>query len=78
MKPLADVLGQAGPLERPIRSRWGHDAVPEWRRVPATEVCEVGYILLDRGTWLRQPARFVRWRPDRAPEDCWLEQLNQA
>jgi hypothetical protein len=42
--PLADALAQTGPLERPIRSRWGHDVVPEWRRVPATEVCEVGYV----------------------------------
>jgi hypothetical protein len=31
--------------------------------------------LLDRGRWLRHAARFVRWRPDRSPDDCWLEQL---
>ncbi len=47
VKTFADVLTQAGPPVRPIRSRWGHDAVPEWRRVPAIAVCEVGYVLLD-------------------------------
>jgi hypothetical protein len=29
----------------------------------------------DGGRWLRQPGRFIRWRPDRSPEDCRLEQL---
>jgi hypothetical protein len=39
-------------------------------------VCEVAYTTLDGGgRWLRQPARFLRWRPDRSPEDCSLEQL---
>jgi ATP-dependent DNA ligase len=75
VKHLGDVLAQAGPPERPIRSRWGHDAVPEWRRVPATEVCEVGYILLDGDRWLRQPATFLRWRPERSAADCGLDQL---
>jgi ATP-dependent DNA ligase len=74
-KHLADVLAQAGPQERPIRSRWGHDAVPEWRRVPATAVCEVGYVLLDETRWLRQPATFLRWRPERSAVDCGLDQL---
>jgi hypothetical protein len=35
----------------------------------------VSYATLDRGRWLRQPARFLWWRPDSSPEDCWLEQL---
>jgi hypothetical protein len=25
--------------------------------------------------WLRQPATFIRWRPDLRPEDCSLDQL---
>jgi ATP-dependent DNA ligase len=78
VKPLAHVLRQAGPQERPIRSRWGHDAVPEWRRVPASAVCEVGYVLLDGDRWLRQPATFLRWRPERSAVDCGLDQLVRA
>jgi hypothetical protein len=46
--------------------------------VPPTPVCEVAYTLLDAGRWLGQSARFVRWRPDRWPDDCWLDQLAKA
>ncbi len=75
---LASILGEAGPEESPIRSRWQHAAVPVWRRVPPTLVCEVAYSNLDHERWLRQPGRFLRWRPDRSPEDCWLDQLTQG
>jgi ATP-dependent DNA ligase len=69
------LFGQLGPLEMPIPSRWQHDAVPPWRRVPAEIVCEVRIGLVDRGRWLRQPGTFLRWRPDRCPEDRHLDQL---
>ena len=75
---LTSILAQAGPEESPIRSRWQHAAVPVWRRVPPVLVCEVLYSNLDRERWLRQPGRFLRWRPDRLPHDCWLDQLNQG
>jgi ATP-dependent DNA ligase len=52
--------------------------VPAWRRVPATLVCEVAYTTLDAERWLRQPAKFVRWRPDRVADDCGLDQLEQS
>jgi DNA-binding XRE family transcriptional regulator len=51
---------RAGPPERPIRSRWQHQSLENWRRVPAELVCEVRFSNLDRGRWLRQPASFVR------------------
>ena len=75
---LASMLRGAGPEESPIRSRWQHAAVPVWRRLPPMLVCEVAYSNLDHERWLRQPGRFLRWRPDRSPEDCWLDQLNQG
>ena len=75
---LSTVLTQSGPEQSPIPSRWQHAAVPAWCPVPPTIVCEVSYTTLHSARWLRQPARFVRWRPDRSPEDCLLEQLNQA
>jgi ATP-dependent DNA ligase len=76
---LSDILAQAGPEQHPIPSRWQHAAVPAWCPVPPISVCEVAYTTLDGGgRWLRQPARFLRWRPDRFAEDCWIEQLAEA
>jgi ATP-dependent DNA ligase len=40
-------------------------------------VCEVAYDQLDHGR-LRHPARFRRWRPDRDPRSCTLDQLAPA
>jgi ATP-dependent DNA ligase len=73
--PIQALLDRAGPVEAPIPSRWQHDAVPTWRRVPAELVCEIRAGNLDGGRWLRQPATFLRWRRDRSPSDCGLEQL---
>jgi ATP-dependent DNA ligase len=77
---LQHLLASGGPDEHPIRSRWQHDAVPAWRRLPPELVCEVAYTTLDDdgGRWLRQPAQFVRCRFDRSPEDCCLDQLESA
>jgi hypothetical protein len=73
--PILALLDRAGSVEAPIPSRWQHDAVPPWRRVPAELVCEIRAGNLDHGRWLRQPATFLRWRPDRSPNDCGIEQL---
>ncbi len=75
---LAELIAGAGAEERPIGSRWQHAAVPAWRRVLPLLVCEVAFTTLDGARWLRQPARFLRWRPDRYPDDCWLEQVARA
>lgn len=75
---FSEVLAQAGPEQHPIASRWQHAAVPTWRPVPPVAVCEVAFTVLDAGRWLRLPARFIRWRPDRSPEDCWLSQLAEG
>jgi ATP-dependent DNA ligase len=40
-------------------------------------VCEVAYDQLD-GQRFRHPARFLRWRPDREPASCTLDQLGPA
>jgi ATP-dependent DNA ligase len=75
---LAALLEQTGPEQSPIPSRWQHVAVPAWRPVPPSFVCEVEFTVLDLGRWLRHSARFVRWRPDRSPDDCLLDQLAEA
>jgi ATP-dependent DNA ligase len=38
-------------------------------------VCEVAHDQLD-GHRFRHPARFRRWRPDRDPRSCTLDQLS--
>lgn len=76
--PILALLDRAGPLEAAIPSRWQHDAVPPWRRVPAELVCEIRAGNLDGNRRLRQPATFLRWRPDRSPSDCGLEQLQSS
>ena len=73
--PIADLLATARPEQAAIRSRWQHDAVPPWRRVEPTMVCEVRVTNLDLGRWARFPVAFVRWRTDRSVDDCGLEQL---
>src|SRR5438874_3921739 len=45
--PIADLLAAARPEQAAIRSRWQHDAVPPWRRVEPTIVCEVRVTNLD-------------------------------
>jgi ATP-dependent DNA ligase len=75
--PIADLLERAGPEEGAIPSRWQHDAVPPWRRISPEVVCEVRFGTIDNGRWLRQPATFLRWRPDRSPGDCHLDQLSR-
>ena len=75
-KPLWLLGEQAGPAERRIRSRWRHQGIDNWRRVPPELVCEVRFSNLDGGRWLRQPATFLRWRDDRLPDDCSLGQLS--
>jgi ATP-dependent DNA ligase len=74
-EPILGLLNHSGPVQPAIPSRWQHDQVPSWRPVTAEAVCEVRFTNLDRARWLRFPATFLRWRPDRSPHDCGLEQL---
>jgi ATP-dependent DNA ligase len=74
-EPVLLLTERAGPPERPIRSRWQHQGIEDWRRLPPELVCEVRFSNLDAGRWLRQRAMFLRWRPDRLPDECCLEQL---
>jgi ATP-dependent DNA ligase len=75
--PLMPLLHRLGPQEGAIRSRWQHDAVPPWRPLPQELVCEIQATTVDGGRWLRQPATFLRWRPDLGPGDCSLDQLRR-
>ena len=54
--------------------RWAPGMELDWVPVAPALVAEVAYDQLD-DLRFRHPARFVRWRPDRDPESCTLDQL---
>jgi ATP-dependent DNA ligase len=54
--------------------RWAVGMELDWVPLAPERVCEVAYDQLDERRF-RHPARFVRWRPDREPLSCMLDQL---
>jgi len=61
---------------RGAAARWNPDEmVQDWIPVAPELVCEVAYEQLDDHRF-RHPARFRRWRPDRDPPSCRLDQLD--
>jgi ATP-dependent DNA ligase len=55
--------------------RWVPGMTMDWVPVAAERVVEVAYTQVD-GHRLRHPAKFRRWRPDREPASCRVEQLD--
>jgi ATP-dependent DNA ligase len=80
--PLADhpwrdgfTIG-ASPLGRLPGSaaRWTPDMEHDWVPLGPERVAEVGFDQVD-GARFRHPARLLRWRPDRDPASCRLDQI---
>jgi ATP-dependent DNA ligase len=68
--PTGRLAGAAG--------RWAPGEMAlDWVPIAPERVCEVAYDQLDH-LRLRHPARFRRWRPDREPRSCTLDQLASA
>ncbi|MGH8903723.1 MAG: ATP-dependent DNA ligase [Egibacteraceae bacterium] len=57
-------------------SRWSAGKDLSWTPVRPELVCEVSYDQLT-GERFRHATRFERWRPDKEPEDCALDQLER-
>jgi len=55
-------------------SRWNRGKDLSWEPLRVERVCEVAYDHL-QGNRFRHAAQFVRWRPDRRPQDCRYDQL---
>ena len=55
-------------------SRWSAGKDLSWEPLRIERVCEVKYDHL-QGTRFRHAAIFLRWRPDKPPEDCRYDQL---
>ena len=58
-------------------SRWSTDRSAEWEPLAPKLVVEVTYDHFS-GDRFRHGAGFVRWRPDKAPRQCTMEQVGQA
>lgn len=57
-------------------SRWSGKKDLSWVPLRPERVCEVGYDHME-GNRFRHTAQFRRWRPDRTPESCGYEQLEE-
>jgi ATP-dependent DNA ligase len=55
-------------------SRWSTERSAQWEPLAPKLVVEVGYDHVSGGRF-RHGTRFVRWRPDKAPRQCTMEQL---
>ena len=64
--PLGRLKGSA--------ARWTPDLELDWLPLRPERVVEVGFDRVD-GDRFRHPARLVRWRPDRTPGSCRLDQV---
>jgi ATP-dependent DNA ligase len=58
-------------------SRWTTKRSGEWRAVRPTYVVEVSYDHVS-GDRFRHGTKIIRWRPDKKPSQCRLDQLRQA
>ena len=57
-------------------SRWSTERSGEWQPVRAELVAEVRYDHVT-GDRFRHGTKFLRWRPDKAPRQCRMEQLRR-
>ena len=64
--PIGRLLGSA--------SRWTPEMGLDWVPLAPRRVVEVAFDQVDTDRF-RHPARLVRWRPDRDPESCSIDQI---
>lgn len=58
-------------------SRWASAKSGEWEAVKPKLVCEVEYDYFSQGRF-RHGSKFLRWRPDKPPKQCTMEQVMPA
>ena len=73
---LSEIEGKGGfdlnPPGGP--SRWSTERSGEWTPVEPRLVCEVRYDYFNQGRF-RHGTKFLRWRPDKPPEECLMDQV---
>jgi ATP-dependent DNA ligase len=55
-------------------SRWATEKTGEWEAVRPELVCEVEYDYFSQGRF-RHGSKFLRWRPDKKPRQCTMDQV---
>jgi ATP-dependent DNA ligase len=55
-------------------SRWATEKSGEWEAVRPELVCEVEYDYFSQGRF-RHGSKFLRWRPEKKPRQCTMEQV---
>jgi ATP-dependent DNA ligase len=58
-------------------SRWATERSGEWEPVDPKLVVEIAYDHFTGGRF-RHGTKFIRWRPDKAPRQCGLDQVDQS
>ncbi|HSP32966.1 MAG TPA: ATP-dependent DNA ligase [Thermoanaerobaculia bacterium] len=58
-------------------SRWASERSGEWEPVKPKLVCEVEYDYFSQGRF-RHGSKFLRWRPDKDPKSCTMDQVLPA
>ncbi|HEX8054648.1 MAG TPA: ATP-dependent DNA ligase [Thermoleophilaceae bacterium] len=75
-RELIDLLEPYRTYERGAgeASRWKSDEELVWEGLRPELVCEIGFDHIT-GNRIRHGAKFHRWRDDKSPEECTMEQL---
>jgi len=55
-------------------SRWATERTGEWQPLRPELVCEVEYDYFSQGRF-RHGSKFLRWRPDKSPRECTMDQV---
>jgi ATP-dependent DNA ligase len=76
LEPLVEAPGFTGSAPGGP-SRWSTERSTEWQPLRPELVVEVGYDQVTAGRF-RHGTRLVRWRPDKAPAQCRMDQLARA
>jgi ATP-dependent DNA ligase len=77
-KKLEKLIGAPGFTGRAPGgpSRWATKRSTEWEPLKSRLVCEVEFDHVSGGRF-RHGTRFLRWRPDKDPRQCTMEQMEQ-
>ena len=76
LKPLHAEKSFDGDRQPGGPSRWRHTE-REWQPVRPELVCEVSFDHL-QGRRFRHASTFLRWRPDKPPQECGFDQLEST
>ena len=72
------ALGSENPFQVRVPggpSRWASERSTEWEPLRPELVCEVEYDYFSQGRF-RHGSKFLRWRPEKKPEQCRMEQVD--